>query len=103
MTEEEMLRSGLVCKDCHKEHYGQVCPCNKCGWIHPHHGLLDRPFTPENVPTITEVPPEDSKTKEIRLTVPIKGSIGVGYVSHMALRKYVLERMKLVPSMVGKD
>ena len=24
MTEEEMLRSGHVCKDCHKEHYGQV-------------------------------------------------------------------------------
>ena len=47
MTEEEMLRSGPVCKNCHKEHYGQVCPCNKCGWIHPHHGCLDRPFTPE--------------------------------------------------------
>ena len=73
MTEEEMLRSGLVCKDCHKEHYGQVCPCNKCGWIHPHHGCLDRPFTPEEIPTITEICPEDSKTKEIKLTVPIKG------------------------------
>ena len=72
MTEEEMLRSGLMCKDCHKEHYGQVCPSCKCGWIHPHHGCLDRPFTPEDIPTITEVPPEDSKTKEIKLTVPIK-------------------------------
>ena len=52
-----------MCKDYHKEHYGQVCPCNKCGWIHPHHGCLDRPFTPEEIPTITEVPPEDSETK----------------------------------------
>ena len=50
-----------------------MCPCNKCGWIHPHHGCLDRPFTPEEIPTITEVPPEDSKTKEIKLSVPIKG------------------------------
>ena len=33
---------------------------------------LDRPFTPEEIPTITEVPPEDSETKEIKLTVPIK-------------------------------
>ena len=73
MTEEEMLRRGPMCKDCHKEHYGQVCPCNKCGWIHPHHGCLDRPFTPEEIPTITEVPPEDSETKEIKLTLPIKG------------------------------
>ena len=73
MTEEDMLRSGPVCKDCHKEHYGQVCPHNECGWIHPHHGCLDRPFTPEEIPTITEVPQEDSKTKEIKLTVPIKG------------------------------
>ena len=73
MTEEEMLRRGPVCKDCHKEHYGQVCPCNKCGWICPHHGCLDGPFTPEEIPTITEVPPEDSETKEIKLTVPIKG------------------------------
>ena len=72
MTEEEMLRKGPMCKDCHKEHYGQVCPCSKCGWIHPHHGCLDRPFTPEEIPTITEVPPEDSETKEIKLTVPIK-------------------------------
>ena len=31
MTEEEMLTSGPMCKDCHKEHYGQVCPYNKCG------------------------------------------------------------------------
>ena len=73
MTEEEMLRRGPMCKDCHKEHYGQVCPSNKCGWIHPHHGCLNRPFTPEEIPTITEVPPEDSETKEIKLTVPIKG------------------------------
>ena len=47
ITEEEMLRRGPMCKDCHKEHFGQVCPCNKCGWIHPHLGCLDRPFTPE--------------------------------------------------------
>ena len=73
MTEKEMLRRGPMCKDCHKEHYGWVCPCNKCGWIHPHHGCLDRPFTPEEIPTITEVPPEDSENKEIKLTVPIKG------------------------------
>ena len=73
MTEEEMLRRGPMCKDCHKGHYGQVCPCNKCGWIHPHHGCLDRPFTPEEIPTITEVSSEDSETKEIKLTVPIKG------------------------------
>ena len=70
MTEEEMFRRGPMCKDCHKEHYGQMCPCNICGWIH---GCLDRPFTPEEIPTITEVPPEDSETKEINLTVPIKG------------------------------
>ena len=57
MTEEEMLRRGPMCKDCHEEHYGQVCPCNKCGWIHPNHGCLDRLFTPEEIPTITEVPP----------------------------------------------
>ena len=37
------------------------------------HDCLDRPFTPEEISTITEVPPEDSKTKEIKLTVPIKG------------------------------
>ena len=73
MTEEEMLRRGPMCKDCHKGHFGQVCPCNKCGWIHPHHGCLDRPFTPEEIPTITEVPPENSQNKEIKLTVPIKG------------------------------
>ena len=73
MTEKEMLRRGPMCKDCHKEHHGQVCPCNKCGWIHPHHGCLGRPFTPEEIPTITEVPPEDSETNEIKLTVPIKG------------------------------
>ena len=66
MTEEEMLRRGPMCKDCHKEHYGQVCPCNKCGLIHPHHGCLDRPFTPEEIPTITEVSPEDNETKEIK-------------------------------------
>ena len=73
MTEEEMLRRGLMCKDCHKEHFGQVCPCNKCGWIHPHHGCLDRPFTPEEIPIITEIPLENSQVKEIILTVPIKG------------------------------
>ena len=73
MTEEEILRSGPMCKDCHKEHYGQVCLCNKCGWVHPHHGCLGRPFTPEEIPFIIDVPPEDSKTKEIELTVPIKG------------------------------
>ena len=73
MTEEEMLRRGPMCIDCHKGHFGQVCPCNKCGWIHPHHGCLDRPFTPEEIPTITEIPPEYSPIKEIKLTVPIKG------------------------------
>ena len=73
MTEEEMLRRGPMCKDCHKGHFGQVCPCNKCGWIHPHHGSLDRPFTPEEITTITEVPPEDSKIKGIKLILPIKG------------------------------
>ena len=31
LTEEEMLRRGSTCKDCKKGHYGQVCPCNKCG------------------------------------------------------------------------
>ena len=73
MTEEEMLRRDPMCKDCHKGHFGQVCPCNKCGWIHPHHGCLDRPFTPEEIPTITEIPPESSPIKKIKLTVPIKG------------------------------
>ena len=73
LTEEEMLRRGPMCKDCHKGHFGQVCPCNKCGWIHPHCGCLDRPFTPEEIPTITEVPSENSQIKEIKLTVPIKG------------------------------
>ena len=73
MTEEEMLRRGPMCKDCHKEHFGQVCPCNKCGWIHPYHGCLDRSFTPEEIPTITEIPPKNSQVKEIKLTVPIKG------------------------------
>ena len=73
MTEEEMLRRGPMCKDCHKGHFGQVCLCNKCGWIHPHHGCLDRPLTPEEIPTITEIPPEYSPIKEIKLTVPIKG------------------------------
>ena len=73
MTEEEMLRRGPMCKDCHKGHFGQVCPCNKCGWIHPHWGCLDRPFTPEEIPTITEVPPENNQNKEIKFTVPIKG------------------------------
>ena len=73
MTEEEMLRRGPMCKDCHKGHFGQVCPCNKCGWIHPHRGCLDRPFTPEETPTITKVPPENIQNKEIKLTVPIKG------------------------------
>ena len=73
MTEEEMLRRGPMCKDCQKGHFGQVCPCNKCGWIHPHCSCLDRPFTPEEIPTITEVPPENNQNKEIKLTVPIKG------------------------------
>ena len=73
MTKEEMLRRGLMCKDCHKEHFGQVCLCNKCGWIHPHRGCLDRPFTPEEILTITEIPPENSQVKEIKLMVPIKG------------------------------
>ena len=72
MTEEEMLRRGPMCKDCHKGHFGQVCPCNKCGWIHPHRGFLHRPFTPEEIPTITEVPSENNQIKEIELTVPIK-------------------------------
>ena len=73
MTEEEMLKRGPMCKDCHKGHFGQVCPCNKRGWIHPHCGCLDRPFTPEEIPTITKVPSENSQIKEIKLTVPIKG------------------------------
>ena len=73
MTEEEMLRRGPMCKHCHKGHFGQVCPCNKCGWIHPHRGCLDRPFTPEEIPTITEVLSENSQNREIKLTVPIKG------------------------------
>ena len=73
ITEEEMLRRGLMCKDCHKGHFGQVCPCNKCGWIHPHRGCLDRPFTPEEIPTITKIPSENNQNKEIKLTVPIKG------------------------------
>ena len=73
ITEEEMLRRGPMCKYCHKEHFGQVCPCNKCGWIHPHCGCLDRPFTSEEIPTITKVPPENNPNKEIKLTVPIKG------------------------------
>ena len=34
---------------------------------------MDRPFTPEEIPTITEVPPENSQNREIQLTVPIKG------------------------------
>ena len=72
MTEEEMLGRGLVWDDCHKGHFGQVCPCNKCGWIHPHCSCLDRPFTPEEIPTVTEIPPEDSQAREIKLTVPIK-------------------------------
>ena len=38
LTEEEMLRREPICKDCKKGHYGQVCPCNKCVWIHPHYG-----------------------------------------------------------------
>ena len=68
-----MLRRGPMCKDCHKGHFGQVCLCNKCGWIHPHCGCLDRPFTPEEIPTITKVPPENNPNEEIKLTVPIKG------------------------------
>ena len=40
---------------------------------HPHHGCLDRPFTPEEIPTITEIPPENNQVKEIKLTVTIKG------------------------------
>ena len=47
MMEEKMLRWGPLCKDCHKEHFGQICPCNKCGWIYPKWGCLARPFTPE--------------------------------------------------------
>ena len=73
ITEEEMLRRGPMCKDCHKRHFGQVCPCNKCGWIHPHCGCLDRPFTPEEIPTITKVPLENSQNRETKFTVPIKG------------------------------
>ena len=73
IPEGEMLRRGPMCKDCHKGHFGQVCPCNKGGWIHPHCGCLDRPFTPEEIPTITEVPPERNPNEEIKLTVPIKG------------------------------
>ena len=66
LTEEEMLRRGPTCKDCKKGHYGQLCPCNKCGWIHPHH-------TPEDIPIITEVPPEGVELKKIKLTLPIEG------------------------------
>ena len=73
LTEEEMLRRGYICKDCKKGHYGQVCPCNKCGWIHQHHGCPERPFTPEDIPTITEVPPEGVEPKTIKLTLPIEG------------------------------
>ena len=73
LTEEEMLRRGPTCKDCKKGHYGQVCPCNKCGWIHPHHGCPEGPFTPEDIPTITEVPPEGVEPKRIKLTLPIEG------------------------------
>ena len=58
LTEEEMLRREPKCKDCEKGHYGQVCPCNKCGWIHPHHVCSERPFMPEDIPTITEVLPK---------------------------------------------
>ena len=94
MTEEEMLRRGPMCKDCHKGHFGQVCPCNKCGWIHPHRSCLDRPFTPEEIPTITEVSPENNQNKEIKLTVPIKVNIGVGYVNHTVQKKYVPEKMR---------
>ena len=67
-----MLR-GPTCKDCKKGHYGQVCPCNKCGWIHPHHGCPERPFTPEDIPTITEVPAEGVEPKKIKLTLPTEG------------------------------
>ena len=73
LTEEEMLGRGPIYKDCKKGHYGQVCPCNKCGWIHPNHGCPERPFTPEDIPTITEVPPEGVEPKTIKLTLPIEG------------------------------
>ena len=33
----------------------------------------NKPFTPEEIPTIIEVPPENSQIKEIKLTVPTKG------------------------------
>ena len=72
LTEEEMLRRGPTCKDCKKGHYGQVCSCNKCGWIHPHHGCPERPFTPEYIPIIIEVPPEGVEPKKIKLTLPIE-------------------------------
>ena len=68
-----MLSRGPTCKDCKKGHYGQVCPCNKCGWIHPHHGCPERPFTPEDIPTIIEIPPEGVEPKKIKLTLPIEG------------------------------
>ena len=34
---------------------------------------MDRPFTPEEIPTITKVPPENNLNEEIKLIVPIKG------------------------------
>ena len=73
LTEEEMLRRGPTCKDFKKGHYGQVCPCNKYGWIHPHHGCPERSLTPEDIPTITEVSLESVEPKKIKLTLPIEG------------------------------
>ena len=68
-----MLRREPTCKDCKKGHYGQVCPCNECGWIHPHHSCPERPFMPEDILTITEVLPEGVEPRKIKLTLPIEG------------------------------
>ena len=73
LTEEKLLRRGPICKDCKKGHCGQVCPRNKCGWIHSNHGCPEIPFTPEGIPTITEVPLEGVEPKKVKLTLPIEG------------------------------
>ena len=73
LTVKEMLRRRPICKDCKKGHYGQVCPCNKCGWIYPHHGCPERSFMQEDIPTITEVLLEGVEPKKIKLTLPIEG------------------------------
>ena len=71
-----------------------MCPCNKCGWIHPHRGCLDGPFTPEEITIITEIPPENSQVKEIKLTVPIKGECVCWLCKSHGPEKYAPGRMK---------